>query len=336
MFINLFPLMLHAVCSYICGRNHSFDPITHSFWPNTVNTHKNVRFPVLFGNFIFFFGGIMFWMILVLFHIDLISRAALKRGRIGFIISDFNKKHNAEMHGFNALQNSSFWVQIFGMIICFRCRFRNVRRGLTNITGINFVKLKPILSMDNEAKKHDANGEHEEDKIKAILEEGDAVDIVYGPRFIKGCFACNDDGEKEGSDSNGSVCKSLFKAICLLSLLYMFLPFWLLMICVLLVSLPGSVLINVIQAICGCDCRIHSTYNISSVFVGLFCGFICGFGLFVRMLQCMVNGIGMRNVTCGIIQCLYMFDRFLKGLLCLCSIEFFLISSSTPVTLVNY
>eukprot|EP01083_Nonionella_stella_P174733 606580_1 len=268
MFINLFPLMLHAVCSYICGRNHSFDPITHSFWPNTVNTHKNVRFPVLFGNFIFFFGGIMFWMILVLFHIDLISRAALKRGRIGFIISDFNKKHNAEMHGFNALQNSSFWVQIFGMIICFRCRFRNVRRGLTNITGINFVKLKPILSMDNEAKKHDANGEHEEDKIKAILEEGDAVDIVYGPRFIKGCFACNDDGEKEGSDSNGSVCKSLFKAICLLSLLYMFLPFWLLMICVLLVSLPGSVLINVIQAICGCDCRIHSTYNISSVFVG--------------------------------------------------------------------
>lgn len=227
---------------------------------------------VLIGHFIFFLGGIIFWIIFTFFYIDLISRACLKRARIGLIISTLNDDH------------ATIWNKILSAIIWFRCKFRKIRRGLTTMTGINFVKLRPILSiknMVNNGKENNMNNiqsdkEHEEEKIKAILEEGDGQNMISNWN----CFACDNDGnEKEQNQRQHynkcgftHCCSVIFKTLCILVILYILLPLFLLIIIILLISIIGVILVNIIQTICDCDCvRFKSIYHILAMFVGFIC-----------------------------------------------------------------
>eukprot|EP01084_Bolivina_argentea_P075146 136245_1 len=231
---------------------------------NNRPTHNiNIHLSVLIGTIIFFLGGIVFWLILVFFYIDLIARACLKRGRIGYIVKQIN---------------NSFWFKIFALMICFRLKFRNIRRHLTHMTGINFVALKPILSMDKMVNKQLIKvcvKEHEEAKIKAILEEGgdtlsfiDIVNVVDGHRF--NCFKCHNGRNNEGEYSIDYL-MIVFRTICILIIFYVFLPLFMLIFCVLLISIPGNIVLNMMKLICGCQCNVKSVYHIFAHFIGFLC-----------------------------------------------------------------
>lgn len=80
---------------------------------------------------------------------------------------------------------------------------------MTNLTGIRFIDYKPVITYNiNDSHRHRKKSrnvnvtkkEHEEDRIKAILEEGTTIDIQYGPPFpciryvlhlIRKCLVCH-------------------------------------------------------------------------------------------------------------------------------------------------
>lgn len=104
-----------------------------------IDVHFSIE--VLVGLLCFYFVGILFWLIFVSFYIDLIARACLKRGRIGWLITKltvhpssvkyFQHRASDGSHGgdeFLYLRKTSNWVRVFSFIIWFRTAFRCIRR----------------------------------------------------------------------------------------------------------------------------------------------------------------------------------------------------------------
>eukprot|EP01084_Bolivina_argentea_P157260 274043_1 len=70
--------------------------------------------------------AIFFWIIFILFYIDIIARAVLRRGRIDWMINYLKS-------------DRSRFCYIFQRVFNFRKIFRAVRINLTKITGIKFI-----------------------------------------------------------------------------------------------------------------------------------------------------------------------------------------------------
>eukprot|EP01083_Nonionella_stella_P286932 976627_1 len=94
---------------------------------------SSTRASILVMVMICYFIAVLFWIVFVLFYVDIVARTCLKRGRTEWIVNYIKTEQ-------------AIFGAIFRKVLVFRKRFRSLRAFLTKITRIQLINTQSTLS----------------------------------------------------------------------------------------------------------------------------------------------------------------------------------------------
>ena len=232
---------------------------------------------------------ILLWLIFVCFYIDLVGRACLKRGRIDYYILKLIKNNNHEIN------KKLVWFKLYNFVLCYRKNFRKIRKCFTRFTLIRCV-------FDKSKEDGKNNKETEEARVIAMLQEGQRnIDydnyntncgskccycllypficcykgiLIVATKCITSCKVCSTACDCSDCDAKNLMWKVLGYLciwICILGLIYVMMP-WVLL--VLSVGIAYGIFLLLLLPILYCSGQeiYYQTSGSYAIGVVVFCG----------------------------------------------------------------